>query len=937
MLLAPIDYSFTQSKIKITGKVTDRADNSMLIGASIYIEGTVIGGTTDLNGTYRISNPPTGDIKIICRYIGYKSDTANVVVQKDLDLEINFSLTQDILIGKEVLITAQMQGQQAAINQQISSNKIVNIVSKDKIRELPDDNAAESISRLPGISIQRDGGEGSKITIRGLEPKFNAILIDNQRIPATDAENRSVDLSMISSDILAGIQVVKAITPDQDGDAIGGVVNFEISKAREGFRSDAKLLGGYNKLNDDYGNIKGTVTASNRFLDGSFGLIVSGNYQRANRGSDNLNAKYAKVGTQSGTSIPIIKLASLNLIDKSEIRHRYGGNLVLDYSLKHHELLFNGLYSRTDRDETRRRKGFSITGSSILRYVARKSEINTDLLTGSLTGKHDFYPLHIKWQAAYLLTRQITPYYHESEFRELSAYTNETLINTPDDAVKYSKNDTTDTIFYNDTFGKETITDRDITAQIDFSIPLNFSNNLSSEIKFGGKYRGKTRTLNGDSKYIEGADFNSIVRDDSGRWIVGSVRRLFPNINNFYDYDYSYRTFLDGRYSLGPAFPLSLSKLEDFKNLYSSYYKPDFEIDLKDYSAAENIFAGYAMAEINLGPRLMILPGVRVEHTKTNFANKYSNIIKYDENGDEIASPAIDSIGVKYETNLLPMMHARYRFTDWFDLRLAYTRGISRPNYLELVPWERETSDGLERGTPDLKNSKVYSYDIFLTLYGKYGLLTTGGFYKNITNIDYIRKSRARSTLNTGGDVDYYKPENSPYPAKVYGIEIDLQSNLSLLPNPFDGIIFNINFALLKSQTNFPYQIIRSYRRPPSPVTYIQYVDTVRTSRMPRQADRIVNITIGYEKKKFSSRLSLTYQGDALEIVGEFPEADGYTKEFLRWDFSCQYKLFSNFALIGNVNNITSLPEGSFISYLANPTKEEYFGWTLDFGIKYEF
>ena len=114
------------------------------------------------------------------------------------------SLAPEALLGQEVVVTAQLRGQRAAINQQLTSNRIVNVVSKDRIQELPDNNAAESISRLPGISIERDAGEGSKVVIRGLAPTYNAITVNGQKIPATDPQNRSVDLSMISSDILCG-------------------------------------------------------------------------------------------------------------------------------------------------------------------------------------------------------------------------------------------------------------------------------------------------------------------------------------------------------------------------------------------------------------------------------------------------------------------------------------------------------------------------------------------------------------------------------------------------------------------------------------------------------------------------------------------------------------------------------------------------------------
>ena len=80
----------------------------------------------------------------------------------------------DIVESETVIVSAQAAGQVAAINQQLSSNTIVNVISEEKIQELPDANAAEAIGRLPGVSIQRSGGEANKITLRGLSDKYTS-------------------------------------------------------------------------------------------------------------------------------------------------------------------------------------------------------------------------------------------------------------------------------------------------------------------------------------------------------------------------------------------------------------------------------------------------------------------------------------------------------------------------------------------------------------------------------------------------------------------------------------------------------------------------------------------------------------------------------------------------------------------------------------------
>ena len=925
-----------QTSGHIAGRVTDASDHSALTGVVVIVRGTTIGTVTDIEGKYRLPSVKAGRNWIVFRYLGYRPDTLSIEVAPDSTRRLDLAMTPEALEGQEVVVTAQLQGQRAAINQQLGSNKIVNVVSKDRIQELPDNNAAESISRLPGISMERDAGEGSKVIIRGLAPTYNSITVNGQKIPATDPQNRSVDLSMVSSDILAGIEVVKALTADQDGDAVGGTVNFALKKEDAGFETDLRMLGGYNDLNNDWKNFRGSVTLSDRFVENGLGVLLSGNLHNANRGSDNLSADYGKVGTLP-SGAPDVRISSASLIDKVETRTRYGGNLVLDYQLPDGELLFNSLYTRTERDEVRRRKGYSLGSSLMVRYVLRESDINTDLFANSLSGKHQFDWFKVAWQVSALISRQNTPTYHESEFRELAAYDNPSAIRTIDDAIASARNDTANTIFYTDTYGTENIKDRDLTAQLDLSVPFVWGDFASGQLKLGGKYRDKNRSLEGEYRYMEGKDFEAMMRADSGKtYVGGSVLYLYPALSNFHDPAFSFGEFLEGRYTIGPGGPLSVDKLNDFLERNRGLYKPDYEQDLKDYSAGEQVSAGYVMAEFNIGPRFMFLPGVRFEGTSTHYVAKHTSTITYDENGDEVAGPGVDTLGTRFESDWLPMIHLRYRVTDWADVRVAYTRTLARPNYLDLAPWERETSDGLERGEPLLTNTRAMNYDLIVSMYSDYGLFTLGGFYKTLDGIVYTRKSRAQSIMGAGM-VDYYHPENSPYQSDVYGFEADFQTNLSMLPSPFDGIVLNVNFAVIHSETYFPYQIIRAYRRPPNPQTFIEYVDSTRQSSMPGQANRLANVTLGYEKSGFSIRVSMAYQGDALQTVGASPELDGYSKAFLRWDVAFQYRFSKSLSVVSNLSNLSSLPEGSYLGTADSPTREEYFGWTADFGVRFEF
>ena len=89
------------------------------------------------------------------------------------------------VIGETVVVTAQAKGQLSSINQQLAATSIVNVVSAEKMKELPDANIAESIGRLPGISVQRNAGEADAVVIRGLAPKYNEITIEGVPMSST--------------------------------------------------------------------------------------------------------------------------------------------------------------------------------------------------------------------------------------------------------------------------------------------------------------------------------------------------------------------------------------------------------------------------------------------------------------------------------------------------------------------------------------------------------------------------------------------------------------------------------------------------------------------------------------------------------------------------------------------------------------------------------
>ncbi len=234
--------TISAQSVTLKGTVVDSISNEILIGANIILVGTSIGTASDKNGEFVIRNIPPGDYRMRATYVGFNENVINLNLIAGRTIEILIKLTPASVEGKTVTITAHSDNQIDAINKQLSSEQIKNVVSSERILKLPDVNAADVAARLPGVSLIRNGGEGAEIVIRGLAPQYNQITIDGIQLPPNVAVNgeytqsslvgdRSTNLSMISSGILGGIEVIKAITPDMDAAVFGGIVNFDLKKA----------------------------------------------------------------------------------------------------------------------------------------------------------------------------------------------------------------------------------------------------------------------------------------------------------------------------------------------------------------------------------------------------------------------------------------------------------------------------------------------------------------------------------------------------------------------------------------------------------------------------------------------------------------------------------------------------------------------------------
>ena len=360
-----------QGSGSISGTIVDKASGEKLLFANVQLEGTSLGTSTNDEGEFIIHQIPAGEYNLIATYIGYIEQSTPVTVVAGKTLEVNIELDYAAIVGEEVIVTAQASGQMAAINEQLASNTIKNVVSSDRIQDVPDVNAAESVARLPGLSLIRSGGEGQKVAIRGISPQYNVTMVNGVRMQSTDRNDRSVDLNMIAPNILSGIEVTKALTADMDADAVGGTVNLKIGGAAEGFRGNFAMQSGYGSLANTYGNYRVNGLLSNRFFNNKLGVQVSGYLDNFNRNSDVLSVGYAlnEEDVLEDGFIPI-DLARVSISDRVTDRQRTGGGLVLDYQFSKGSLILNNFISNLSQDQIEQQNSLALIGNQWSGFAA---------------------------------------------------------------------------------------------------------------------------------------------------------------------------------------------------------------------------------------------------------------------------------------------------------------------------------------------------------------------------------------------------------------------------------------------------------------------------------------------------------------------------------------------------------------------------------------
>ncbi len=968
---------------RIKGVVKDVATGDILPGANIYIAGTNIGTASDLHGNYSIENIQPGRYALKARYIGYKEVEIQVNIITGQTLKLDIEMQYITLEGSEVVVTAQAEGQMKAINQQLSARSITNIVASDRIREVPDVNAAESIGRLPGVSLQRSGGEGNKIVVRGLSPKYTAVEVEGVRLEGVDLD-RSVGLSIISSDMLEGIELSKSLTPDKNADAIGGVVNLRLREAETGFHYNVLALGAYNNLETSFNNYKFSGTVSNRFYQNKLGFLLNLGQEKITRSSDQFSASYEK----NIATTEELRTTSANVSERIRLRQRTHASLLLDYKTDFMKIKLNNFYSRMKNKNETRDNIFRFNDNDF-RFEIEASEPIESIQSHSLHNVFNLFNTEFNLDFSYSDTKlknNVDRYNFEDDqvLHGSSIAESEKLFTRPSTLIdKYFDISSGRQSILMDNV-RPTIKREDKTQTYNFSwkIPFSLTRNFSGHLQVGAKYGKKDRLSDMESLqlYYWGGIGIGRVQEIYAKAFPGFITKEQLGITNaeglvganFIDPDYDYGNILNGRYKLGWSADLDYLKFvhDSLKSWKGGqfYWKQGVESARDDYSNTEELTAGYIMAEINLGKRILLLPGVRYEDMQTEYNGKY--ILENPFNPFGIAWVK-DVKSTRSNAHWFPSINMKIKTTDWSDFRAAAYKSTSHPDYILLSPSliSNETKTSITAYNPYLKPALAANYDLGFSVFSnKVGLFTINGFYKEISDLIYRlpiyqpqyfeklqdapesliesleapRKLYDKDLILKSGTSMNNIPINNPNKAFYRGFEIGLQTNFWYLPGLLKGLVADINFTMIWSETQYPYigfvAGVDTSGFFPKPISIPVY--KTRKGNMIDQPATLFNARIGWDYKGFSSRLSFRYQGETNAAIDPLHSLlDRKADDLFRIDLQLKQKITKNLSFTIDLANLN---EGIDDSHLAAkqyilPASSEFYGFTSQFGLRYEY
>jgi TonB-dependent receptor len=807
-----------------------------------------------------------------------------------------------------VTVTGQTASLRKALAVQEGAHHVVSVISADDIGALPDKNAAEALARLPGVSLQRDQGEGRYVVVRGLGPDLNSVTINGSLVPAPEGSRRGVALDTLPAGMVRSLEVSKSLTPDRDANSIGGTIEVKTLTA---FDLPGSLLSATAGVSHDQNTGKkspsGSLLWASRFLDGKLGLAVGVGAEKRKFGSDNV---------ETGGAWTAGRLSGFELRDYLPVRERKAVSASVDFRPSAGQSYYlRGFLSQFSDDEVRDRLTIGNVASSATTPGGTFAEGQTVTARAERRMRQRKYTQEIQsltvgteqqwadWtvQGAIGLGRasEDTPEsINDSRFRQNNvagvSFTDSRKPQLSGPAALYN----TDGYSLNSiTLQQRDSQDDERNARFDAERKFKLDGR-DATLKFGAKRSSREKT-NDTNQWA----YNSSNATSASYWGAGPTT-LTAFAKGELDYPL-------GRIGAGIDPAVVRARVATLPRDPARLVR---ESAVGDFRLNEDIDAAYLQGGFDLNERFNLLAGLRVERTS------------FDARGNQIStSNAVQSIErSRRDSHWLPGLHGRYEIDAKTSVRAAIWHSVVRANFSQLAPSVNLVSaTEATIGNPDLRPLRSRNFDVSVErLLGMDGVLSAYAFNKDIRDFTYTTNLAGTGAWSGYTTATSYANGDA---ASVVGMELAYSQPLRMLPGALSGLIVGVNATFSDARATLS--------------RFDKAANTVlsREIKLPGQSSVVYNLMLGYEHGPISTRLALNQKSRyLLEVGGDILSAaqDRYVDRQRQLDFSLAYQFDKRLQFVVEAININN--EKYYVYQGSQPynTQYEQYGRTLKLSVK---
>ncbi len=766
-----------------------------------------------------------------------------------------------------------------SLNTKRYANSIVDAVTSEDIGKFPDQNVAESLQRITGVSMSRAFGEGERISIRGTSENQNRTLLNGQAVGSADwwvdsSASRGFNYTMLPSEIVSGLEVYKSPEADIDEGSIGGTV---IVRTRKPLDLEANKIAGSVLM--QHSEVSGETDPQLAGLyswkndNETFGALVSVFKQKRNLRRDGIEAwswTHRDVTLEDGSVIEdVYTPGGGGSAMFTQERIRTGFNLTLQYRPTDDiDITFNALDSTmkannanqnflwlpgyggsqytsldvVDHDKVGRFAqagtfGLSETGNNVLDETkVRNSELKTNSYDIKLVHEGEM------WKSSYHIG--VTEGSGGTQTDRSVGWEGNTVhsynaANTESIETSYA-NDPADGNLWNLGFlryDSNDALDKEYYAQTDFERAIDVA--VFSKIKFGVKYRDHKR---------ENVRLQSQTRTDLN-WSLA---------------DYSNPAPSDFLSDIGSSGTLRDYAMTDLGKVRRDGDALDWQYNLlfdSNFAIEENIFAGYVKADIDVeGMRGNV--GVRLVETK--------------QTTGAYVGPADAKVWQEEETSyfdILPSLNLAIDLNDDMLLRIGAARVMTRPDYAAMTnatTYNTETRVGTG-GNSNIDPYRATQFDVGYEWYfADAGIFSAALFYKDLQS---TLGNNTQTEIFDGVEIEISRPINGPS-GTLKGIELGFQTEIT------EGFGVAANYTFVDGESKD-----------------LEGNDVL----IPGISEHTYNISTYYETERFGGRISYNFR-TGYDTGRAWP---GYQDDYGQVDATFNFNITENITAVFEATNLT--------------------------------